>query len=100
MHGRRRMGGIMGSQRAEVIQMAEMFRADPLANLEDALSARSLKRRDFYATYRGDMYRPVIDGHIGEALYGKDWSANDVDMYRRASDLLKSLADQAGATPA
>lgn len=92
---------VMGTQKRELQKMAEMWEQDPMAWLGDALSAGSLKRRDYYGSLGGEGIA-VIDRHIGAAGY-KDptyfsKNANDPRVYRPVQEVINYLAGKRGVT--
>jgi hypothetical protein len=92
---------VMGSQKKELQAMADFFKFNPKADLAQALSPTSLKRRDYYWTFGGRGDRPVIDRHMGDIIYppGEFKGASGtrmVELYTNASDITNALAQRAG----
>jgi hypothetical protein len=92
---------VMGSQKKELQGMADFFKFNPEADLAQALSPTSLKRRDYYWTFGGRGDRPVIDRHMGDILYPPGefkgaTGARMVELYTNASDITNVLAQRAG----
>jgi hypothetical protein len=92
---------VMGSQKKELQAMADFFKFNPKADLAQALSPTSLKRRDYYWTFGGRGDRPVIDRHMGDILYPPGefkaaTGARMVELYTNASDITNALAQRAG----
>lgn len=87
---------IMGGQKREIQKMLDLLKDNPLADLAEAFSVGSLKRRDYHGALGGRSVS-AIDRHIGApAMDPPDFFAKhtgDIRVYRTIQEGLDELAD-------